>query len=133
MLQKFSLRTTGRSQMINITGRVREAIRQWGNKDGLVAVYCPHTTAGITINEGADPDVARDFLLRLDELCPWEHPLYRHREGNSAAHLKAGMVGASQVIPVVNSDLAIGIWQAVYFCEFDGPQERFYLVKMIAG
>lgn len=133
MLKKFSVRTAGRSQLINITGQVREAIRQSGVRDGLVTVYCPHTTAGITVNEGADPDVAGDFLRYLDNLCPWEHPSYRHSEGNTAAHLKASIVGTAQAIPVVEGDLALGTWQAVFFCEFDGPRERMILVKTIAG
>jgi secondary thiamine-phosphate synthase enzyme len=96
-------------------------------------MYCPHTTAGITINEGADPDVAGDFLRYLDNLCPWENPSYHHSEGNSAAHLKAGIVGAAQVIPVADGDLVLGTWQAVFFCEFDGPRERAFLVKIIEG
>jgi secondary thiamine-phosphate synthase enzyme len=96
-------------------------------------VYCPHTTAGITVNEGADPDVAGDFLRYLDKLFPWEHPLYRHSEGNSAAHLKAGIAGAAQVIPVADGDLVLGTWQTVFFCEFDGPRERTFLVKVIEG
>jgi len=133
LLKKFSVRTAGRSQLINITGQVREAIRQSGVRDGLVTVYCPHTTAGITVNEGADPDVAGDFLRYLDKLCPWEHPSYRHSEGNTAAHLKASIVGTAQAIPVVEGDLALGTWQAVFFCEFDGPRERMILVKTIAG
>ncbi|MBS4030679.1 MAG: secondary thiamine-phosphate synthase enzyme YjbQ [Clostridiales bacterium] len=133
MLQKIHLLTTGRSEMIKITEQVREAIRQSGALEGLVTVYCPHTTAGITINEGADPDVARDILLHLDELFPWEHPLYQHGEGNSAAHLKASTIGASQAIPVVNGDVSLGTWQAIYFCEFDGPRNRTYLIKVIQG
>lgn len=133
MLQKFHLCTSGRSQMINITEQVREALRHLGAVEGMVTIYCPHTTAGITINEGADPDVVRDILLYLDELFPWEHPLYRHEEGNSAAHLKASTIGASQVIPVVNGDVVLGTWQAIYFCEFDGPRNRTFLVKVIQG
>ena len=133
MLQKFSLNTTERSQMINVTEKVREVIQQFGVGGGLVTVYCPHTTAGITINEGADPDVARDILQYLDELFPWEHPLYRHCEGNSAAHLKASMVGTSQAIPVVNGKITLGTWQAIYFCEFDGPRDRTFMVKVIQG
>jgi secondary thiamine-phosphate synthase enzyme len=133
LLQRFSLRTADRSQLINITGQVRETVRKSGVRDGLATVYCPHTTAGITVNEGADPDVAGDFLRYLDNLCPWEHPLYRHSEGNSAAHLKAGITGAAQIIPVADGDLALGTWQAVFFCEFDGPRVRTFLVKVIEG
>ncbi len=133
MLQKFAIRTTVRSGMINITEQVREAIRQSGMRDGLVIVYCPHTTAGITVNEGADPEVSGDFLRYLNQLCPWEHPIFRHGEGNSAAHIKAGIVGASQMIPVAGGKLALGAWQAIFFCEFDEPRERNFLVKIIAG
>ncbi len=119
--------------MINITEQVREAIRQMGAVEGIVTVYCPHTTAGITINEGADQDVAGDILRYLDELYPWGHPLYRHGEGNSAAHLKASTIGASQAIPVMNGNLVLGTWQSIYFCEFDGPRKRAFLVKMMQG
>lgn len=131
MLRKFHLRTNKRSEMIDITRQVREAVREAGKADGLVTVYCPHTTAGITINESADPDVTRDILVRLDELYPWHHSLYRHGEGNSAAHLKASAIGASQTIPYAEGNLVLGTWQAVFFCEFDGPRQRTFLVKVI--
>lgn len=131
MLLRFHLQTNKRSEMIDITRQVREVIRETGTVDGLVTVYCPHTTAGITINEGADPDVTRDFLMHLDELYPWDHSFYRHKEGNSAAHLKASTIGASQTIPYTEGNLTLGTWQAVYFCEFDGPRQRTFLVKVI--
>ncbi len=131
MLQKYSLRTDRRSQMINITGKVENAVREARIREGLVCVYCPHTTAGITINEGADPDVASDMLAYLDELIPWEHRKYRHAEGNSAAHLKASIIGSSQTIPVAGGNLVLGTWQAIYFCEFDGPRNRTFWVKII--
>ena len=130
MLHKIQLQTTGRDQMIDITHHVRTVLRQEGVKDGVVTVYCPHTTAGITINENADPDVVRDLLLRLDEVYPWEHPEYRHAEGNSAAHLKASTLGASQGIPVAEGQLLLGTWQGIYFCEFDGPRKRTFYVKI---
>lgn len=131
MLHKFHLRTSERSQMIDITGQVSDILRQVRAVEGLVTVYCPHTTAGITINEGADPDVVRDILQHLDELFPWNHPQYRHTEGNSAAHLKASMIGASQVIPFVDGNMVLGTWQSIFFCEFDGPRRRTFYVKVI--
>ena len=133
MLLKYPLNTNFRSQIINITAQVRDAVRQSGVVDGIVTVYCPHTTAGITINEGADPNVVRDILFRLDELFPWEHPSYTHSEGNSAAHLKASMVGTSQAVPVTGGKLTLGTWQAIYFCEFDGPRDRTLLIKVQQG
>lgn len=133
MLQKFHLLTTESSQMLDITARVRATVRAAGAENGTAVVYCPHTTAGITVNEGADPAVARDILMRLDELYPWEHPQYGHGEGNSAAHLKAGAVGVSQTIPIAEGNLVLGTWQAVYFCEFDGPRERTFYVQVMSG
>ena len=117
--------------MIDITEQVRSILRQAGASEGLVIVYCPHTTAGITINEGADPDVVRDILQHLNELFPWNHPQYRHSEGNSAAHLKASMIGASQAIPFVDGDMVLGTWQSIFFCEFDGPRQRTFFVKVV--
>ena len=119
MLHRFHLRTNERSQMIDITEQVRSTLRQAGALEGLVIVYCPHTTAGITINEGADPDVARDILQHLNELFPWNHPQYRHREGNSAAHLEASMIGASQALPCGGGDV------------FDGTRQRTFFVKVV--
>jgi len=132
MLQNYHIRTAGRSQLVDITPQVCAAVRAAGVTGGVAVVYCPHTTAGITVNEGADPAVSRDILMRLDELYPWEHSLYRHGEGNSAAHLKASAVGASQVIPVADGELLLGTWQAIYFCEFDGPRERTFQVKVLS-
>lgn len=133
MLHKIHTQSVSRDQMIDITDQVRAVIQQEKVKDGLVTVYCPHTTAGITINENADPDVVRDLLLRLDEVYPWQHPQYRHAEGNSAAHLKASTVGSSQTIPVVDEQLLLGTWQGIYFCEFDGPRNRTFYVKVQRG
>ncbi|AQS57713.1 secondary thiamine-phosphate synthase enzyme YjbQ [Desulforamulus ferrireducens] len=129
MLHKLQLQSSSRDQMIDITHEVRTVIEQEKVRNGVVTVYCPHTTAGITINENADPDVVRDFLMRLDEVYPWQHPKYRHAEGNSAAHLKASTVGASQTVPVVEGRLMLGTWQGIYFCEFDGPRKRTFYVK----
>jgi secondary thiamine-phosphate synthase enzyme len=129
----FSLQTSQRDQIIDITPQVAGLVRQAGMQSGLAVVYVPHTTAGVAINEDADPDVKRDILMRLDEVFPWTHPKYRHMEGNSAAHLKAVLTGCSQTIIVENGQLQLGTWQGIYFCEFDGPRERKFFVKLIEG
>jgi len=133
MLHKERLRTSRRDEMIDITRRVAAAVDGSGVKEGLALVYCPHTTAGIAINENADPDVKRDVLMRLDEVYPWTHPQYRHTEGNTASHLKAITTGTSQTIVVTGGRLLLGRWQGVYFCEFDGPREREFYVKIVEG
>ena len=130
MLHEIHLQTKSHDEMIDITAQVQRLISQENAQDGLVVVYCPHTTAGITINENADPDVQKDFLRRLDELYPWDSPKDRHLEGNSAAHLKASTVGASQTVVINNGKLLLGRWQGIYFCEFDGPRERSCYVKI---
>jgi secondary thiamine-phosphate synthase enzyme len=111
MLQSFTIRTTKRDEMVDITSFVEQTVRQAGVKEGFAIVYCPHTTAGITINENADPDVKRDMMRRFDETYPWEHPLDRHMEGNTAAHMKASTVGASQHVIITNGKLLLGTWQ----------------------
>lgn len=132
-MHTFSVRTTERDQIIDITPQVAGLVRQAGMQSGLAVVYVPHTTAGVAINENADPDVKRDILMRLDEVFPWTHPKYRHVEGNSAAHLKAVLTGSSHTIIVENGRLQLGRWQGIYFCEFDGPRDRKYYVKLIEG
>jgi len=129
----FSLRTTERDQIVDITPQVAGLVRQSGMQSCLAVVYVPHTTAGVAINENADPDVKRDILMLLNELIPWTHPKYRHIEGNSASHLKAVITGSSQTIIVENGRLQLGRWQGIYFCEFDGPRDRKFYVKLIAG
>jgi secondary thiamine-phosphate synthase enzyme len=131
ILHKIEIRTEKRSQMVDITRHVEAAILKEKVKDGVAVVYCPHTTAGITVNENADPDVVADLLMRLDEVFPWEYPKYRHSEGNSAAHLKASTVGTSQSIPIREGKLILGTWQGIYFCEFDGPRRRTFYVKIL--
>lgn len=131
MLHRIKLATRQQAQMIDITAQVQEAVRQEKATEGMVLVFCPHTTAAITINENADPDVVRDILMRLDELYPWEHKGYRHSEGNSAAHLKASTIGSSQFIPISAGQLVLGTWQGIYFCEFDGPRQRSFFVKIV--
>ncbi|MDR2581012.1 MAG: secondary thiamine-phosphate synthase enzyme YjbQ [Fibromonadaceae bacterium] len=122
--------STPRLDFYDITPKVREAIAESGVKDGIAVVYCPHTTAGITINENADPDVACDLLIGLDKAFP-DRAEFRHAEGNSAAHLKASAVGSSATVIVSGGKLVLGTWQSVYFCEFDPPRERKFFVKVM--
>ncbi|MCA0173579.1 secondary thiamine-phosphate synthase enzyme YjbQ [Bacillus sp. RAR_GA_16] len=133
MLKRISVKTSERDEMIDITREVRSAIHEANIKQGVVMVYSAHTTAGITINENADPDVKHDMLMRLDEVYPWEHPKYRHAEGNSASHLKTSTVGASQMIIIEEGDMILGTWQGIYFCEFDGPRNRTVYIKTMEG
>jgi secondary thiamine-phosphate synthase enzyme len=129
--QVFTIQTHQRDEMYEITSSLQAYLEEQQVNDGVMYIYCPHTTAGITINENADPDVVKDMLMRLDEVYPWEHPKYSHAEGNSASHLKASTVGSSQVVFIQNGQLLLGTWQGVYFCEFDGPRKRKYHVKIM--
>ena len=129
MLREFTL-PTGQNNWTDITSRAREALRESGIQDGICVVYSPHTTAGITINENADPDVVRDLILALEKTYP-DRAEFRHAEGNSAAHLKASTIGSSATIPVRGGKLLIGTWQGVYFCEFDGPRARRFSVQIL--
>lgn len=122
-MQSFNLRTDKRAQLVDITARISDAVRNAGVQQGLCSVYVPHTTAGITINEAADPSVKHDILTELDKIVPWNHG-YTHMEGNSAAHIKASLMGSSVSIPIEVGRLALGTWQGIYFCEFDGPRNR---------
>lgn len=134
-LHKINLQTSQQQQMIDISSYVQAAVQSAAKQanflEGLVLVYCPHTTAAITINENADPDVRHDLLMRLDELYPIKHPGDLHEEGNSAAHLKASTLGASQTVPVSRGHMLLGTWQGIYFCEFDGPRQRSFFIKLI--
>ncbi len=122
--QTFQVSTRERDQMIEVTDRVRQAVREAQVAEGTVVIYVPHTTAGITINENADPDVVHDMLKQLDLMVPWSQPFYRHTEGNSASHVKASMMGSSATILIRDTQLVLGTWQGVWFCEFDGPRTR---------
>lgn len=130
MLYEFSL-NTGREGFTNITPQVTDSLRESGVEEGICIVYCPHTTAAITINENADPDVVRDLLIGLDRAFP-DRPEFRHVEGNSAAHLKASAIGSSVTVIVHNGKLLLGTWQGIYLCEFDGPRDRRFYVKVMA-
>ncbi len=129
MLYEYTLQTR-KEDFTNITVKVKEAVGQSGIKDGICVVYCPHTTAGITINENADPDVVTDMLLGLEKAFP-DRREFKHAEGNSTAHLKASFVGASQTVIVCEGGLLLGTWQGIYFCEFDGPRNRRFYVKVV--
>jgi secondary thiamine-phosphate synthase enzyme len=128
--KELGISTKNRSQMIDITGKVASMVGQSGIRDGDVVVFCPHTTAAITINENADPDVVHDLLLTLSEVLPQRRAGYRHSEGNSDAHCKSSLVGCSVQVLVQDSRLCLGTWQAIYFCEFDGPRPRHVLVQV---
>jgi secondary thiamine-phosphate synthase enzyme len=129
MLSSFTLRTE-KEGFYDITPAVREAVKKSGAEEGLCVVYCPHTTAGITINENADPDVVKDLLYGLGKAFP-DRSEFRHSEGNSAAHLKASCIGSSVTLIVEKGAPLLGTWQGVYFCEFDGPRERKCHIKII--
>jgi len=126
------VKTERRTQLVDVTAQVQKAVAGSGVKQGICYLYVPHTTAAITINECADPDVARDFEAAIDRLIPAHGP-YRHSEGNSDSHVKSILVGASVTVPVEGGKLALGRWQGVFFCEFDGPRERKLNVQVVAG
>ena len=127
-----SVRTTHRSEMIDVTDRVRKAVTSQGVQSGMVIIYVPHTTAAVTINENADPDVKHDMLKKLETLVPKRESYYQHGEGNSDSHVKTSLVGNSVMVLVEAGKLVLGRWQGVYFCEFDGPREREMLVRVVA-
>ena len=127
---EFRVSTRSRTEMTDITSQVAAAVQESGIRNGDVIVYCPHTTAGITINENADPSVPHDMLLTFDQLMPRSNPAYRHAEGNSDAHCKSSLVGCSEQILLKDGRLTLGTWQAIYFCEFDGARSRHAIVQI---
>lgn len=131
LINTFTVETTSHSQMIDITKPLEDWIASNKIEEGILILTSLHTTAGITVNENADPDVKTDFLMRLDEVYPWDHHKDKHGEGNTAAHLKTSTVGSSETIIIQNGRLTLGTWQGVYFCEFDGPRNRKYVAKVI--
>lgn len=128
--EDFRISTKNRNQMIDITSQVGSLVGTSGITDGDVIVYCPHTTAAITINENADPSVQHDLLLTLEELLPRHRSGYRHSEGNSDSHCKSSLVGCSEQILVKGGALQFGTWQGIFFCEFDGPRSRKVIVQV---
>jgi secondary thiamine-phosphate synthase enzyme len=128
--KRHDIKTRSRDEMADITSQVAGTVGESGIVDGTVAVYVPHTTAAVTINENADPDVIQDVLKALDVAVPWRQGFYQHSEGNSAAHAKSSLVGCSITVPVLNGQMALGTWQAIFFCEFDGPRSRSFIVTV---
>jgi secondary thiamine-phosphate synthase enzyme len=126
----FHISTKNRCEFVDITGEVASAVSKSGVKDGDAIVYCPHTTAGITVNENADRSVVHDILLTLEELVPHNREGYRHEEGNSDAHCKSSMVGCSKQFIIRDGRLVLGTWQGIFFCEFDGPRSRNFIVQV---
>jgi len=122
-MQEIKIKTNVRNEFVDITAQIRAVVRDNNTNSGFCTVYCPHTTAAITINENADPDVTADMLRKLSEMVP-AHENYRHSEGNSDAHIKSTLVGNSVQVIIQNGTLMLGTWQGIYFCEFDGPRTR---------
>ncbi|MDD3626118.1 MAG: secondary thiamine-phosphate synthase enzyme YjbQ [bacterium] len=129
MLEKFSIRTTSNTEMVDITSQVRSVISKSKIKEGLCVVYVPHTTAAVTINENADPDVVHDIVKELNKVIPFQDG-YHHSEGNSAAHIKSSLIGSTVQILIADGSPVFGTWQGIYFCEFDGPRTRNFHVMI---
>ena len=129
-MQKILVSTRAREDLVDVTSMVEKAVREAGVSSGICVLYCPHTTAAITINEGADPSVAEDILMGLGRLIPasWD---YSHLEGNSDAHLKSSLVGTSETVIIEKGRLVLGTWQKIFFCEFDGPRSRKVIWKLL--
>jgi secondary thiamine-phosphate synthase enzyme len=128
-MQKISVPTSRREELVDITSSVENAVGKSGISSGLCVLYCPHTTAGITVNEGADPSVAQDMVMGLQKLIPGDWN-FSHMEGNSDAHIKASLIGPSETVIVDDGRIVLGTWQRVFFCEFDGPRKRVFFVKI---
>jgi secondary thiamine-phosphate synthase enzyme len=133
MLKTFTIQTPSNSAFVEITQQVMTLVKEEDFESGVAIVFAPHTTAGITINENADPNVVRDFLADLERLLPSHQDYYRHYEGNSAAHFKASMMGSSVTMVVEDGKLQLGTWQGIYLCEFDGPRTRRVHIKLVPG
>ena len=132
MVEKLHVKTSLKTELVDITGAIQGVVQRTGVKDGLCFIFVPHTTAGVTINENADPSVSRDVLMELNKMVPFEDR-YQHMEGNSAAHIKASLIGFSQTVFVESGRLVLGTWQGIFFCEFDGPRSREVYVKVVAS
>ena len=130
MIQTFQVRTSKQTEFFDITRSVQEAVNKTGVEEGICFIFIPHTTAAVTINENADPSVSQDIVMELNKVIPLQDR-YQHLEGNSPAHIKASLVGFSQAIFVESSKLALGTWQGIFFCEFDGPRNRKVYVKVV--
>jgi len=128
-MKTIDINTIHRTDFVSITSAVQTFVAESGVQEGMVTVFVPHTTAGITINENADPDVVHDMIHVLDKIVPW-HGGYRHSEGNTAAHVKASIMGSSVQVMVQNGKLVLGTWQGIFFCEFDGPRQRTFFMSV---
>ena len=131
-MKEISVKTSGRSELIDITAQVSAFVKESNLRDGFVVIFVPHTTAGVTINENADPSVKADILMELDRVIP-QNDNYAHLVGNSAAHIKSSLMGPSLTVIVENGDLVLGTWQGIFFCEFDGPRRRKCLMKAVSS
>jgi secondary thiamine-phosphate synthase enzyme len=131
LIKTLAVKSSRRTQFVNITAEVEKIVAASGVANGICHLYVPHTTAGVTINEGDDPDVARDIEAALDRLIPKDGP-YKHFEGNSDSHIKSTLVGVSQSVQIEDGRLQLGRWQAIFFCEFDGPRQRELRIKIVA-
>jgi secondary thiamine-phosphate synthase enzyme len=131
MMQTFQVRTSARTEFIDVTRSVEEAVRQTGVGDGICIIFIPHTTAAVTINENADSSVVQDIIMELNKIVPFKDQ-YRHTEGNSPSHIKASLLGCSQIVFVESGTLVLGPWQGIFFCEFDGPRDRKVHVKILS-
>jgi secondary thiamine-phosphate synthase enzyme len=132
MIKTLAVKTSSRVELLDITHLIQKVVAESGVKSGLCTVYVPHTTAAVTINENADPDVKADIVKELNKIVPLNDN-YSHAEGNSAAHIKCSLVGASETVPVEEGSLVLGTWQGICFCEFDGPRSRKVLIKIVSG
>jgi secondary thiamine-phosphate synthase enzyme len=130
VIQTFQVRTSKQTEFIDITRSVQEAVKKTGVEEGICFIFIPHTTAGVTINENADPSVSQDIVMELNKVIPLQDR-YQHLEGNSPAHIKASLVGSSQTVFIESGKLALGTWQGIFFCEFDGPRNRNVYVKVV--
>ena len=129
-METFTVKTSQRIEMLDITRQIQKAVTDSKVRDGICCVFVPHTTAAVTINENADPNVSRDILMKLGKAIPFDDN-YRHTEGNSDAHIKTSLIGSSETIIVEDAKLVLGTWQSIFFCEFDGPRNRKCLLKII--
>jgi len=129
-MREITLRTGGRTDFVDLTADVQAVVAELGLQEGAVVVFNPHTTAAVTINEGADPDVVRDMTAALDRIVPWQGG-YHHAEGNAAAHIKASMFGSSVTVIVSQGRLRLGTWQKIWFCDFDGPRQRRIWIRAL--
>jgi secondary thiamine-phosphate synthase enzyme len=132
MIKQLSVKTSSRVELVDITHLIQTSVKESKVKSGICSVYVPHTTAGVTINENADPSVKSDIIKELNKVIPFDDN-YSHLEGNAAAHIKSTLVGASETIMIENGSLVLGTWQGIFFCEFDGPRSRKLIVKIIQG